>query len=297
VPEPELAGIVVSQLEPFLDQGLGQAGGIILIAGPVGSGKTRTLYACIDKRNTAETSILTAETRVSHLLKGVTQCHLTLELHSDPEATLALLTRQDADLICVDEIRNESAAAALMRSALAGRKFLATLAAADSVGALLRLMNMGIDEHLIAATINGVLAQQLVRRVCDHCAESHQITPREMQRIGWNPLSNASGQFKVARGCQHCGFTGYAGQIAVCEFLLPSAPLREAILARRSGEAIRQLGIESAGLVTMLEDGLAKAAEGLTTVDEVFTHIPRTGNPRSLQEIQSILKPLVSTGR
>ncbi|EIC22485.1 type II secretory pathway, ATPase PulE/Tfp pilus assembly pathway, ATPase PilB [Thiorhodovibrio frisius] len=281
----EESGIAPRMLERFNDHALELPSGVILVTGPTGSGKTTTLYGCVNKLNDTETSIATAEDPVEYVIAGIAQCSVNPKINLTFAETLRALVRQDPDVIVLGEIRDKFSAESAIQAALTGHKVLSTFHTEDSIGALLRLMNMDIETFLISSTVVAVLAQRLLRKVCNHCAESYQPTPHDLQRIGWTQADAAGGEFRIGRGCRQCNFTGYAGRAGVFELLLPNDSVKDAVLNRRSSSEIRRLSIESAGLVTLMEDGLAKAAQGLISIKEVLGHLPRIGRPRSYQEV------------
>ncbi|WP_338053430.1 GspE/PulE family protein [Rhabdochromatium marinum] len=283
------SGIAPRMLERFIDHALELPSGVILVTGPTGSGKTTTLYGCVNQLNDMETSIATAEDPVEYVIDGIAQCNVNAKINLTFAETLRALMRQDPDVIVLGEIRDKFSAESAIQAALTGHKVLSTFHTEDSIGALLRLMNMEIETFLIASTVSAVLAQRLLRKVCDHCAERYQPTPHDLQRIGWTQSDLAGGEFLLGRGCRNCHFTGYAGRVGVFELLLPNDALRDAVLNRQSSAQMRRISVESAGLVSLMEDGLAKAAQGLTTIKEVLGKLPRVGRPRSYREILAMV--------
>lgn len=279
------SGLAPRMLERFNDHALELPSGVILITGPTGSGKTTTLYGCINRLNDMETSIATAEDPVEYMIDGIAQCSVNPKINLTFAETLRALVRQDPDVIVLGEIRDKFSAESAIQAALTGHKVLSTFHTEDSVGALLRLMNMDIETFLISSTVTAVLAQRLLRRVCTHCAERYQPSPHDLQRIGWTQSDAAGGEFRLGRGCRHCHFSGYVGRVGVFELLLPNDDVKDAVLNRRASGELRRISIESAGLVTLMEDGLAKAAQGLTSIKEVLGHLPRIGRPRSYREV------------
>ncbi|EIC21867.1 GspE/PulE family protein [Thiorhodovibrio frisius] len=285
----DASGIAPRMLERFNDHALELPSGVILVTGPTGSGKTTTLYGCVNKLNDMETSIATAEDPVEYVIDGIAQCSVNPKINLTFAETLRALVRQDPDVIVLGEIRDKFSAESAIQAALTGHKVLSTFHTEDSIGALLRLMNMDIETFLISSTVVAVLAQRLLRKVCDRCSEGYQPTPHDLQRIGWTQADAAGGQFRLGRGCRYCNFTGYAGRVGVFELLLPNDGVKDAVLNRRSSGEIRRISIETAGLVSLMEDGLAKAAQGMTTIKEVLGHLPRIGRPRSYREVVAMV--------
>jgi type IV pilus assembly protein PilB len=146
-------------------------------------------------------------------------------------------------------------------------------------------MNMDIETFVISSTVVSVLAQRLLRHVCRHCAEPYRANAHELQRLGCSQADLAGARFLSGRGCGECHYTGYAGRVGVFELLVLNETVRDAILNKKTSSEIRRISMESSGLVTLLEDGLAKAAQGMTTIEEVLRHLPRMGRPRPLREI------------
>jgi len=285
----QAAGLAPRMLERFLQEALELPSGVILVTGPTGSGKTTTLYGCVNYLNDMERCIVTAEDPVEYVIEGIAQCSLNPAINLTFEETLRHMVRQDPDIIVMGEIRDRYSAEAAIQAALTGHKVLSTFHTEDSIGALLRLMNMDIETFLISSTVVAVLAQRLMRRVCKHCAEPYRPGAHELQRLGWTPNDLVGCEFQLGRGCRACHFTGYSGRVGVFELLVLNEAVKEAILAKRTASEIRRASIETAGLVTLLEDGLAKAASGLTTVTEALRHLPRLLRPRPPREIRRLV--------
>jgi type IV pilus assembly protein PilB len=168
----------------FQEGALDRPGGVILVTGPTGSGKTTTLYSCIKHLNTMEISIITAEDPVEYVIDGISQCAINSKTDLSFEDVIKHMARQDPDVIVIGEIRETFSAAAAVQAALTGHKVLTTFHAEDSISGLLRLFNMDIDGFLTASTVSCVVAQRLLRRVCVHCARPYELTPMDLRRIG-----------------------------------------------------------------------------------------------------------------
>ncbi|HYR43740.1 MAG TPA: ATPase, T2SS/T4P/T4SS family [Terriglobia bacterium] len=281
-------GMAPRMMERFRDDALDIPSGVIIITGPTGSGKTTTLYSCINYLNDEEKSVITAEDPVEYMLDGVSQCSINPKINVTFEETLRHIVRQDPDIIVLGEIRDRFSAETAIQAALTGHKVLTTFHTEDSIGGLLRLLNMNIEAFLISSTVVCVVAQRLMRRLCVHCAEPYVPTPLDLRRlgIGLDALKGAS--FKHARGCSHCRFTGYRGRVGAFELLILNELVRDAILNRRTSYDIRRISLETSGLVTLVEDGLVKAARGETSLREVLRNLPRLHKPRSLQELRRL---------
>ena len=260
--------------------------GVMVITGPTGSGKTTTLYSCVNHLNNETTSIITAEDPVEYQIDGIAQCSINRKLDLTFEETLRHIVRQDPDVIVLGEIRDAFSAETAIQAALTGHKVLTTFHTEDSIGALMRLRNMGVEAFLVASAISGVLAQRLLRQVCESCAEVVEPEPRELKVIGWSREHARGGRYRAGRGCAACHFTGYHGRVPVFELLVPNESIRDAVMEDSSASQIRRLCLSGAGMVTLLEDGLIKAAQGLTTVAEVLRYLPRLVRPRPLAELR-----------
>lgn len=280
-------GMLPGMLDRFLEEVLAVPTGATLVAGPAGAGKSSTVYSCISHLNHPEVSIVTIEAPVEHRIRGVAQCPAA----SGPsfEAVLERAARQDPDILVVGEIRDRDVAAACFREALAGRTVLTTLQAEDSPGAVIRLLEMGIEPFLISAAASCIVSQRLLRRVCPHCAAAYQPDLVQLRRLGCSYGDLAGAGFRRGRGCPECRHSGYKGRLAVFELLIPEVFVREAVLQRRTPLELRRVALEQAGYVSMLEDGIVKAALGWTTLEEVLRTLPRAHKPRPLAELRSIL--------
>lgn len=281
-------GMQPKMLKRFLRDALEVPSGVMLVTGPTGSGKTSTVYSCINHLNNPQTSIVTAEEPVEYVVDGIAQCSINPKINLTFEETLRHIVRQDPDVIVIGEIRDNYSADVAVNAALTGQKVLTTFHTEDSIGGLIRLMNMDIEAFLISSTVVCVLAQRLLRRVCTECGKPYKPSLDELRRIGYSTKDILGSDFKKGPGCSACRHTGYKGRIAVFEMLILNEKVRDAILNNKSSFSIRKLSMESSGLVTLLEDALLKAAFGETTIDEVFRCIPRLINPRPLAEIKRL---------
>ncbi|MBF0211873.1 MAG: Flp pilus assembly complex ATPase component TadA [Desulfamplus sp.] len=282
-------GMYPRMLQAFNNDALELPSGVILVTGPTGSGKTTTVYSCIDNLNTPQTSIITAEEPVEYVIPGIAQCGIDPKINLTFESTLRAMVRQDPDVIVIGEIRDTYSAEIAVQAALTGHKVITTFHTEDSIGGLVRLMNMNIEAFMISSTVVSVLAQRLLRRVCPKCAEDYKLTIQDLRRLRYTVKDIHGGKFRKGRGCSYCRHTGYKGRIACFELLVLDESVRNAILEKKTSHDIRRTSIESAGLVTLIEDGIVKASYGITTIDEVLHHTPRLLNPRPLIEIKRLL--------
>ncbi len=276
-------------LSRFYDDALDLPSGIILITGPTGTGKTTTLYSAVNYLNSIDRCIATVEDPVEYVIEGIAQCSLNPKIDVTFETTLPYIMRQDPDIIVLGEIRDRFSAEAAIQAALTGHKVLTTFHTEDTIGGLLRLMNMDIETFMISSTVVSVLAQRLLRRVCPSCAAPYQPNSTELQRLGYKRQDLEGATFTQGRGCGECRYTGYRGRIGVFELLVLNVMVKDAILQKCTSHEIRRISLETSGMVTLLEDGLIKAARGETTLAEVFRYLPRLDKPRPLVEIKRLV--------
>ena len=286
----EDVGLSQRILTRFKQDALYLPSGVIIITGPTGSGKTTTVYSCINHINDPQTSIITAEEPVEYIIDGISQCSINPKINLTFEETLRHIVRQDPDVIVIGEIRDKFSAEVSVQAALTGHKVLTTFHTEDTIGGLVRLLNMNIEAFLISSTVVSVMAQRLLRKICPHCATTYKPTPAELQRIGYSPNDIRKSEFRKGTGCGHCQYTGYKGRVGIFELLILDEMVRGAIIEQKTSQDIRKISIESTGLVTLLEDGLVKAAAGLTSIDEVLRSLPRLHKPRPLPELQRLLE-------
>jgi len=274
-------------LDRFIFDALERPSGVILVTGPTGSGKTSTLYSCIHHILDSETSIITAEDPVEYVIDGISQCSVDPKVDRGFENTLKQIVRQDPDVIVIGEIRDTFSAATAIQAALTGHKVLTTFHTEDSIGGLVRLLNMDIEAFLVSSTVVSVLAQRLLRRVCEDCAAPYRPTPGDLRRLGYAGNELDGHAMRIGRGCPECRHTGFKGRLAIFELLVMDPQIRDAIISRRSAFEIRQLAREGE-MLSLLEDGIVKAARGLTTVSEIVRMLPRFDKPRTLQELRHL---------
>lgn len=252
---------------------LDQPSGIILATGPTGSGKTTTLYASLNHLNDGQKAIITVEDPVEYTIEGVVQGQMNQQLEHTYVDFLKAMMRQDPDVIMVGEIRDSAAAEAVIQAALTGHKVLSTFHTDDTTGALLRLMDMGIDTFLISSTVVSIVSQRLVRKLCAHCRE--HCVPEQKLLASFNIRSIEPDEmdqctFYRPVGCAKCDDTGFKGRTAIHELLCLNDPIRDAILARKTSSEIRLIAREKASLISLHEDGFYKASKGLTSIEEVM---------------------------
>jgi len=271
----EALGFSPHTLKRFLDV-LMMPHGIIVVTGPTGSGKTTTLYTALLTLNTPERKILTVEDPVEYQLEGINQIQVKPQINLTFANALRSIVRQDPDVIMIGEMRDLETAGIAVQSALTGHLVLSTLHTNDAAGGVTRLLDMGVDDYLLTSTINGILAQRLVRLLCTHCREPYPALPElveEMRLYRFAEAHDTTPKDTItlykAVGCEQCGGTGYRGRAAIMEFLLMSDPLRRLVL-KHADATVLQAEAQKEGMDTMYEDGLRKAVAGQTTIEEVL---------------------------
>jgi type IV pilus assembly protein PilB len=285
----EELGFAPNILRMYSEEVLGVPSGITLITGPTGSGKTTTLYSSIDHCNDPTVKIITCEDPVEYVIDGISQCSINEKIGLTFHETLRSIVRQDPDIIVIGEIRDKFSADVAVQSALTGHKVFATFHTEDSVGALVRLINMDIETSLIASTIGAVLAQRLVRKICQHCRVPHSPDDRVLRRFGLARDELKPFTLFMGKGCASCNFTGYRGRVSIYELLVPKGEIRDAILQKRTMQEIRQMSLDTCELCTMQEDGMVKVLNGLTTFEEVMENAPRVFHRRPLDKLMQIV--------
>lgn len=245
--------------------------GIFIVTGPTGSGKTTTLYSALREVNTVDVKILTSEDPVEYEIDGIMQVQINHQVGLDFARCLRAFLRQDPDKIMVGEIRDLETAQIAVQASLTGHVVLATLHTNDSPGAVTRLMDMGLEPYLIAASLEGVLGQRLVRRICPTCRTAYEPDQELIDRLGVDPIEIADKQFYFGKGCADCGGSGYRGRQGLFELLLVNDALRDLITNRAPTMVLKQKAVEL-GMRTLRDDGLRAIFDGATTVDEVLKY-------------------------
>jgi type II secretory ATPase GspE/PulE/Tfp pilus assembly ATPase PilB-like protein len=263
-----------------LEREISRPNGMIVTTGPTGSGKTTTLYAILKKLNTADVKIITLEDPIEYKVSGINQSQIDHTKDYTFAKGLRSILRQDPDIVMVGEIRDLETAEIAIQAALTGHLLLSTIHTNDAAGALPRFVSMGVTPHLLAPALNAILGQRLIRKLCEACKKETTLSPEKLTLIKehLSKISPNSGEvapdlnalkFYAAAGCDKCNNTGYKGRIGVYEVLIKDAAVEKAVLSGAISEYdIREIA-KTQGMVTMAEDGLLKALDGLTTVDEV----------------------------
>ncbi len=276
-------------LERFKHEALDVPTGVILVTGPTGSGKTTTLYAAIDYLNRPTTKIITVEDPVEYIVPGIMQCSVDTQAGRSFDQSLKAVVRQDPDIIVIGEVRDRATAQVAVQAALTGHKVLTTFHTEDSIGGLLRLIDMGIETFLISSTVVSILAQRLIRTICPECRQAYMPNRRIASLVGLDEKTLRSHTFYRGTGCGTCYGTGYHGRTALHELLVLNEEVREAILERRTSHEVRQISCESTNLLSLMEDGLYKVLLGQTTVEEVYRIAPRSPSTRSIDDIYRLM--------
>lgn len=251
-----------------LDRLIRQSHGIILATGPTGSGKTTTLYACLSRINSPEKNIITIEDPIEYQLRGVGQMQVNPKIELTFASGLRSILRQDPDVIMVGEIRDSETAEIAIQAALTGHLVFSTLHTNDSFGALTRLVDMGIEPFLVSSSILAVLAQRLVRRLCQDCRDGYTPTTTELQRIGIT-ADGFAGKIYKAKGCRACRNTGYRGRMAVQELMIMDDDIRTLVMQNADAATIRRTCTGKA-MKLLRQDGADRVLAGETTIEELL---------------------------
>ncbi|MBR4748762.1 MAG: Flp pilus assembly complex ATPase component TadA [Abditibacteriota bacterium] len=258
------------ELQSEVEELISQPNGCVLLTGPTGSGKTTTLYSILHKLNTIEKNILTVEDPVEYQLPGIAQVHVNRKAGLTFATALRSFLRQDPDIIMVGEMRDLETASIAIESALTGHLVLSTLHTNDAPSAITRLADMGIEEYLIAATMIGIVAQRLARRICPNCKTSYQVPASDLRRFGLKEFDdNEMITLYKGTGCEKCKNTGYKGRCGIHEMLTVNDEVRELIVRKAPVTNLREAA-KANGMNELREDGLIKVLEGITTPDEVM---------------------------
>jgi general secretion pathway protein E len=256
-------------LKGFLDV-LKEPHGILLVTGPTGSGKTTTLYTALDRLNKPDVKILTVEDPVEYQMPGINQIQVKPQIDLTFANALRSIVRQDPDVIMIGEIRDLETAQIAVQSALTGHLVLSTVHTNDAASTVNRLLDMGVEDYLLTSTVIGILAQRLVRTLCPACKEAYTALPEVVDELGLRKFAaKADVTLYHPKGCKECGQTGYIGRVSIMEMLPMSDHLRTQVMRHATSTELRAEAIKE-GMVTMYEDGMRKAMNGVTTFEEVL---------------------------
>jgi len=243
--------------------------GIILVTGPTGSGKTTSLYAALNELNTPDRKIITAEDPVEYYLPGVNQVEIRHEIGLDFARVIRAMLRQAPNIILVGEMRDLETAQMGIQASLTGHLVFSTLHTNDAPSAITRLIDMGVPSYLVSSSVIGIMAQRLVRVVCEKCKQPYMPSESVLQAAGLTAEQVAGAKFMKGRGCDACNNSGYRGRTGIFELMLMTARIRELTFNEASTNEIRRAAIEE-GMKTLFQDGLQKALRGVTTLEELF---------------------------
>lgn len=279
-----------SMLDRFKHEALDVPTGVIIVTGPTGSGKTTTLYAGVDYLNHPNTKIITLEDPVEYAIDGIMQCSVDKKAGRDFDTSLKAVMRQDPDIIVLGEIRDRTSADVSVQAALTGHKVLTTFHTEDSIGGLLRLIDMGIETFLISSTVVSILAQRLARTICPDCRQAYLPDPRIARLIGLDSEILNHHTFYRGIGCATCNGTGYFGRTGLHELLVLNDPVREAILERKTSHEVREISCATTRLLSLMENGMYKVVKDMTTVEEVYRITPRSPVKHTVTEVIKLME-------
>ncbi len=245
--------------------------GIFIVTGPTGSGKTTTLYACLRKINTVDSKLLTAEDPVEYDIEGLIQVPINENIGLTFGRVLRAFLRQDPDRIMVGETRDLETAQIAIQASLTGHLVFSTLHTNDAAGAVTRLVDMGVEPFLISSSLEGILAQRLIRRICTNCRTAYEPKEELLTQLGLSPHEIGDKNFYYGTGCDACNQTGYKGRKGIYELLEITDPVRELVNQRAPSIVIKQKAVEL-GMITLREDGLRSIYDGDTTIEEVLKY-------------------------
>jgi len=249
---------------------LSQPHGIIVVTGPTGSGKSTTLYSALNYLKDPTKNITTVEDPVEYRLGGINQIQIKPEIDLDFATCLRAILRQDPDIILIGEIRDKETVDIAIKASLTGHLVLSTFHTNDAPSAISRFVFMGVERYLLSSTLNLVVAQRLIRKICDHCKEPVELSEKVLGRLQIEPKQLKDATICHGNGCNACGGTGYFGRLPIFEFLVVDKQIREKIVANAGEAEIRAMAREK-GYGGLLESGVNKILQGLTTAEEVLS--------------------------
>ena len=247
---------------------INQPYGLVVVSGPTGSGKSTSLYAALKEIKNEKTNITTVEDPVEHQLDGVNQVQVFEDIGLTFGSTLRSILRQDPDVLLIGEIRDGETADIAVKFSLTGHLVFSTVHANDAPGTITRLLDIGIPPFLVGSCLNLVMAQRLVRRICNNCKEEYSATPKELAMIGLDP-ARVTDSLYHGKGCTECRNTGYKGRLAIFEMIPMARELRKLVFESANEDDIRQAALNN-GMVTLREAGLARVLDGTTTTEEIL---------------------------
>ena len=262
-------GLWEDDLKKF-DSLLNRSHGVIFVTGPTGSGKTTTLYACLNRINSSEKNVITIEDPIEYQLEGISQIQVAMKKGMTFATALRHVLRQDPDVIMVGEVRDIETARMAIQSSLTGHLVFSTLHTNDSAGAVSRLLDLGVEPYLASSSLIAIIAQRLVRKVCPDCRKHSEPTAHELKELGLGEIEANNGtKFFVGTGCEKCFQTGYRGRTGIYEMMLVNEEIQDLIYKKKTAGTIKKVALE-AGMKTLRMDGARKVLAGITTVSEVL---------------------------
>ena len=259
-----------------------------MVTGPTGSGKTTTLYATLNSLNTTDRKIITAEDPVEYHLHGINQCQVQHGIGLDFPRILRAMLRQAPNVILVGEIRDSETANIAINASLTGHLVFSTLHTNDAPGAITRLIDMGVAPFLVATSIQAVVAQRLIRINCTHCLEEYEPDPYHLKALGVRPEQLENAKFLRGKGCDKCSGTGYKGRRGIFELMVLNNTLRDLAFAGAPTTEIAKAAVDN-GMSTLANDGVRKALQGLTTLEEVMRVAQASARKRRISGVGSAL--------
>jgi type IV pilus assembly protein PilB len=259
--EPQLFGV--------LKNALAQPHGIMIVTGPTGSGKSTTLYACLNHLRDPTMNITTVEDPVEYRLAGINQVQVKSEIDLTFAACLRSILRQDPDIVLIGEIRDKETVEIAIKASLTGHLVLSTFHTNDAPSAVTRLIDMGIEPYLLSSSLNLIIAQRLVRKICDKCKEPTTLSEQVLKRLKVDPARLKDANLCHGKGCTACGNTGYHGRLPIFEFLVMDHEIRDLVTAKANESQLRAASRKK-GYGGLLESGVIKMLQGFTTAEEVL---------------------------
>jgi general secretion pathway protein E len=245
--------------------------GIILVTGPTGSGKTTSLYSALSVLNQPDVNIITVEDPIEYQINGISQVQVNAKIDLTFANGLRTIVRQDPDIILVGEIRDIETAVMAIQAALTGHLVFSTLHTNDAASAVTRLIDMGVEPFLVSSSVNAIIAQRLVRKICPHCREAYTPAPEYLEQLALPPEFYDADLY-LGRGCKECLNTGYQGRVGIYELMVLSEHIKSTILTTSDAGQIKREAMADAEnpMLTLRQDGLQKVLNGVTTLEEIF---------------------------
>ncbi|MEN6309718.1 MAG: ATPase, T2SS/T4P/T4SS family [Anaerohalosphaeraceae bacterium] len=263
----DMLGLRPRELD-MVNQLINKPNGIVVVTGPTGSGKTTTLYSCLKSLNTIDTKIITTENPVEYDIDGLIQVQIRPEIGLTFARCLRSILRQDPDICMVGEIRDLETAEISIQASLTGHLVFTTLHTNDAPSTIARLLDLGVEPFLATATIEGIIAQRLVRRICNHCKTEYTPSEEQLMELGLTHEDVRGKKLYYGRGCENCNNTGYKGRTGIYEIMIFNDEIRDLVMNHASTSVLREAA-RTAGMKTLRENGLALIYDGVTTIDEI----------------------------